>query len=227
MKRLTQYLIASLLLSLIPLSGKAQENAFEQFRQRTGDYSAIYSGKVATAYTRAIYANHPYWETDAFRNGTLSYQGRVYTNVMLRYDLYQNILNILSEKRAAIDVDRRKVDYFILNDVRFVPETEGYRMMLHEGEHLQLNGKVKCVFGNDIIDGTSSFRNFDRKEQYTLTIDGVSYEVKKKNAFIKRFPDHKKALKRYVKEQRLDFKEHRREAFTALARYAESLIKSE
>lgn len=227
MKRLTQYLIASLLLSLIPLSGKAQQNAFEQFRQKAGDYSTIYSGKVATAYTRAIYANHPYWETDAFRNGTLSYQGRVYTNVMLRYDLYQNILNILTEKRAAIDVDRRKVDYFILNGVRFVPEEEGYRMMLHEGEHLQLNGKVKCVFGNDIIDGTSSFRNFDRKEQYTLTIDGVSYGVKKKNAFIKRFPDHKKALKRYVKEQRLDFKEHRREAFTALARYAESLIKSE
>ena len=99
--------------------------------------------------------------------------------------------------------------------------------MLHEGEHILLTGKVKCIFGNDIVEGTSSYRNFAIKEQYTLSIDGVSYDLKKRNSFIKRFPAHKKVLKKYAKEQGLDFKGHRREAFTALAHYAESLIKSE
>ena len=225
MKHTFLYLVIVLFSFSVPC--KAQQ-AFEEFRADAGDYSIIYSGQVAKTYSKHKYANTPYWETEEYRIGTLSFEGRIYNDVLLSYDAFRKDLNIIPpHNKISVAVDSRKVDYFILNGVRFVPEEEGYRMILHKGKHLQLNGKVKCGFGNDIIDGTSSFRNFDRKEQYTLTIDGVSYEVKKKNAFIKRFPDHKKALKRYVKEQRLDFKEHRREAFTALARYAESLIKSE
>ena len=222
-----QLLAAITILLFFPLTGKAQQDAFERFRQEAGDYSAIYSGKTSFVYSRTIHANHPYWETDEFRSGTLSYQGRIYNNVQLRYDLYRHVLNILTGKRTSVQIDMRKVDYFILNDVRFVPDEEGYRMMLHEGEHILLTGKVKCIFGNDIVEGTSSYRNFAIKEQYTLSIDGVSYDLKKRNSFIKRFPAHKKVLKKYAKEQGLDFKGHRREAFTALAHYAESLIKSE
>ena len=222
-----QLLVAITILLFLPLTGKAQQNAFERFRQEAGDHSVIYSGKTSFVYSRTIHVNHPYWDTDEFRTGTLSYQGRIYTDVQLRYDLYTQILNILTGKRISVQVDKRNVNYFILNGVRFVPDEKGYRMMMHEGEHLLLTGKMKCGFGNYIVEDMNSYRSFEVKEQYTLTVNGMSYDLKKRNSFIKRFPTHKKALKKYAKEQGLDFKEHRRGSFTALAHYAESLIKPE
>lgn len=225
MKNLIFYLIVGLW--SIPLLTQAQDTPFQEFRKEAEDFSMIYSGKTVSTYNRFQYYNLPYWETEEYRNGTLCYQGRIYTDVPLRYDLYQNELNILLPKRIGVNVDKRKVNYFILNKVMFVPYEGGYQLILHDGHPLKLTSIIRCVFGNEVQEGTSSFKNFVFKEQYTLTIDGKEYEVKNKKSFIKCFPAYKKQLKKYAKEQALDFKTHRKDAFIAMTQYAETLIKAD
>lgn len=225
MKTLTLFLLA--LLGSIPSLCYAQEDAFQKFRKEAEDYSQIYSGKTALSYSKQQYANHPYWETDEYRKGILSYQGRIYTDVLLRYDSYQEALNILNNKRVGIVVDIQNVDWFILNEVRFVPQEGRYQLILHDSPNLQLTSIVKSSFGNEEIKDNISYRNFAMKEEYILTVNGIQHEVKKRNSFIKQFPNYKKELKKYAKDQRLDFNNQRRQALTALAQYAESLIKVE
>lgn len=226
MKYTYLYLIIGLLGLFTPC--KAQQ-AFQDFRAEAGDHSAIYCGEVAYIYSKQKYANVPYWETEEYRTGTLSFEGRVYTDVLLRYDPFLKALNIISpHSKISVVVDSRKVDYFILNDIRFVPDSkEGYILVLHDSPTLKLTSLLKCGAGQDEIKDNASFRTFTTKEQYTLTVDGMSYDVKKRNSFIKRFPAYKKELKKYAKENHLDFSDHRREALTALARYAETLIKAD
>ncbi len=225
MKALTLFLLA--LLGSIPSLSYAQEDAFQKFRKEAEDYSRIYSGKTALSYSRLQYANHPYWETEEYRKGTLSYQGRIYTDVLLRYDSYQEVLNILTNKRVSILVEIRNVDWFILNEVRFVPQGDRYLMIHHDSANLQLTSTIKSSYGNEKIKENMSYRNFATKEQYVLTVNGIQYAVKKLNSFIKHFPNYKKQLKKYAKDQRLDFNKQRRQALTALAKYAETLIKAD
>ena len=214
------------LLCSVPLLSQAQQ-PFRDYRKEAQDHSAIYTGKTAYSYSKQKFANNPYWETEEYRNGTLSYEGRLYTDVPLRYDLFQNNLNILSPKRVGINVDMRKVDYFTLNDVLFVPDGDSYRLILHDSEHFKLTSVVGCHLGQDEVKGTVSFRSFRITDSYTLTIDGTAYDVKKRNSFIKRFPAYKKQLKKYAKENELDFSaKARRQSLSALAKYAESLIKA-
>lgn len=226
MKHTILYLIIGLWGLAVPCRG---QQTFQDFRNEAGDHSAIYSGKVAYTYSKQRYANVPYWETEEYRTGTLSFEGRVYTDVQLRYDPFRKALNVLSPvNRVSVVADARKVDYFILNGVRFVPDArEGFILELHDGKYVKLISKVNCGAGQDEVKNNVSFRSFKTKEIYTLTVDGVSYDVKKRSSFIKRFPDHKKQLKRYAKENELDFSDHKRESFTALARYAETLIKAD
>lgn len=215
------------ILMVIPIGIQAQDTAFQEFRKEAEDYSMIYSGETVTIYSKFHYFNLPYWETEEYRNGTLCYEGRIYKDVPLRYDLFQNKLNILLPKRIGVYVDSRKVNYFILNDVLFVPYEKGYQQILHNSNYLKLTSIVNCIFGNEIQEGIHSFKNFIFKEQYTLAIDGKEYDIKNRKAFIKCFPAYKKQLKKYAKEHNLDFKNDRKHAFIALTQYTETLIKAD
>lgn len=224
--RLT-YLFAAILFNIV--QAYAQNIEFQHFRTNAGDYSAIYNGKIAVPYSKQRYANHPYWEVDYYRTGTLSYEGRVYSDVQLRYDLYLKEITLLTpEKKVGVIVDNRKVDYFLLNNVRFVPhEKEGFKLILHQGKKLLLTSEIQCKYGKNEVKETKSFTHFNIKETYTLTVDGVTYEVKSRNSLVKHFPTYKKQLKKYAKDNRLDFSARKRQALTALVNYTETLINAD
>ena len=225
MKHTFLYLVIVLFSFSVPC--KAQQ-AFEEFRADAGDYSIIYSGQVANTYIKHKYANTPYWETEEYRIGTLSFEGRIYNDVLLRYDAFRKDLNIIPpHNKISVAVDSRKVDYFILNEVRFVPDDkEGYILVLHDSPFLKLTLQLKCKEGPYEVKDNVSFLTFKTQEQYSLTIDGISYDVKKRKSFVKHFPAYKKQLKKYAEENHLNFSKNRRESLTALARYSETLIKA-
>ena len=49
----------------------AQQAVFDEFRKAAGDYAALYSGKAEENYNQQKYLNHPYWNTDEFREGAV------------------------------------------------------------------------------------------------------------------------------------------------------------
>lgn len=224
MKTRLTYLFATILFNIV--QAYAQNTEFQYYRTNAGDYSAIYNGKIAVPYSKQRYANHPYWEVEYYRTGTLSYEGRIYADVQLRYDLYLKEITLLTpEKEVGVIVDNRKVDYFLLNDVRFVPnEKKGFTLILHQGNKLLLTSEIQCKYGKDEVKETKNFTHFNIKETYTLTVDGVTHEVKNRNSFIKHFPAYKKQLKKYAKDHHLNFSFRKRQSLTALAKYTEILI---
>ena len=49
----------------------AQQAVFDEFRKAAGDYAALYSGKAEENNNQQKNLNHPYWNTDEFREGLL------------------------------------------------------------------------------------------------------------------------------------------------------------
>ena len=86
------------------------------------DYAALYSGKAEENYNQQKYLNHPYWNTDEFREGAVCYGRWLYSDLQLRYDTYKKSLIVVTpEKRITLQVDMRKVDYFVIEGQKFVP----------------------------------------------------------------------------------------------------------
>jgi hypothetical protein len=62
----------------------AQQAVFDEFRKAAGDYAALYSGKAEENYNQQKYLNHPYWNTDEFREGAVCYGiTRICSSVMI------------------------------------------------------------------------------------------------------------------------------------------------
>ena len=92
-----------------------QQPLSDEFRKAAGDYAALYTSKVEVGYSPYLYINHPYWDTDELKKGAVCYGGLVYTDLQLRYDTFKKQLIVITpEKRILLQVDMRKVDYFII-----------------------------------------------------------------------------------------------------------------
>lgn len=54
---------------MFSIFGLCTTSRFDEFRKAAGDYAALYSGKAEENYNQQKYLNHPYWNTDEFREG--------------------------------------------------------------------------------------------------------------------------------------------------------------
>ena len=179
----------------------AQQAVFDEFRKAAGDYAALYSGKAEENYNQQKYLNHPYWNTDEFREGAVCYGRWLYSDLQLRYDTYKKSLIVVTpEKRITLQVDMRKVDYFVIEGQKFVPQGDCFAALLY-------------------------YSRFKKKSYFSLRSGRTDYVITSRSGFLKLFPTYKKQLKAYCRKERLDFKEDGGvRAMTRLTEYIDSLI---
>lgn len=202
-----------------------QQPLFEEFQKVAGDYAALYTNKVEVGYSPYMYANHPYWDTDEFQKGAVCYSGVLYTGLELRYDTYKKQLVVITpEKRILLQVDMRKVGYFIMGDKKFVPHEDNFAALLYDTPQMRLTQYISCKMGTPVEKGRFSYYRFNKPSRFVLSKDNTEYVITSRSGFLKLFPAYKKQLKKYSREQQLDFKAYRAEALTALTEYADSLI---
>lgn len=203
----------------------AQQPLFDEFKKAAGDYAALYTNRVEVGYSPYLYVNHPYWDTDEFQKGAVCYSGLLYTDVPLRYDTYKKQLVVITpEKRILLLVDMRKVDYFVIGEKKFMPHNDTYAALLYDGPQMKLTQYTLCKMGPSVEKGRVSYKQFEKRARFVLSKGEMEYIVTSRSSFLKLFPDYKKQLKRYVKEQNLSFNAlYRAETLTALTKYADSL----
>lgn len=203
-----------------------QQSLSDEFRKVAGDYAALYTSKVEVGYSPYLYINHPYWDTDEFKKGAVCYGGLVYNDLQLRYDTFKKQLIVITpEKRILLQVDMRKVDYFIIGDKKFVPHNDTFAAILYDSPQMRLTQYVQCKMGTPVEKGRISYRQFEKPARFVLSKDGVDHTVTSRSSFLKLFPVYKKQLKKYAKEEQLSFNTlFRAESLTELTRHADSLI---
>lgn len=203
-----------------------QQPLSDEFRKAAGDYAALYTSKVEVGYSPYLYINHPYWDTDELKKGAVCYGGLVYTDLQLRYDTFKKQLIVITpEKRILLQVDMRKVDYFIIGDKKFVPHNDTFAAILYDSPQMRLTQYVQCKMGTPVEKRRISYRQFEKPARFVLSKDGVDYTVTSRSSFLKLFPAYKKQLKKYAKEEQLSFNTlFRAESLTELTRHADSLI---
>ena len=197
------------------------------------DHSIIYTGKEEPR-NRTKTLNHPYLITDEYRKGTLSFEGRVYPDIMLR--LNQNIseLIVLSPKgNLPVVIPRERLDYAVIDSFYIVYQKplslkglmlpEGYYIRTYNGKCQVWNREV--FFLSYFTEYFDLFYTFESTKRIYIVMDGVYYPVKNKRSVLKLFASRKKEIKEFIKQTGLSFRDNQENAIIAIAGYYDKLTK--
>lgn len=193
----------------------------------------LYNGAEYNPF-REINNDHPYFGSEYWEEGSITYYGERYDSVPMQYDLLNDILVIehydQSGYMAEVALHTEKVDYFeLLNHTFFhlAPDTAtalnlrpGFYDLLYDGEH-KIFCKRRKMIKERIESGTISV-NFLVRQDYYLVKDGRVFPLKNKRSVLKALPDKKRALNQYIRSEVRDIR-NKEKLFVDIVRYYDSL----
>jgi hypothetical protein len=178
-----------------------------------GDNAEIYHGKE---YIRnGQKANgFPFFESDNFLAGWVSYQGTMYITQNLYYDLVSDEIIVPNyAKNALIALSSDKVDSFSIGTHVFVFVrsstsnhliSDGYYEPLYSGEPgIYARKEKKLVTGSG-----SEESKYIQYNNYLIRYKNVFYNVDGKSSLLEVLKDQKDVLKKYIRTNKLDFKKN-------------------
>jgi hypothetical protein len=189
-----------------------------------GDNAQIYHGREFIRNgLKAI--GFPFYESDNMVNGTISYQGEIYPDRNLYYNLVSDQLIIDNySHNALITLSPEKVDSFIVGSHVFVPlntnrsnglEKDGYYEQLVSGEPALFARREK-----KLVTGTGSEESrYIQYNNYFIRINQVYYLVDGKNALLDILNDRKDELKKYIRNNKINFKKNLESSLTVTTNY--------
>lgn len=203
-------------------------NAIKQYWSVIGTNAQVYSGSQYKELVLFEYdSGHPYFLADDWKIGSVCYDGIDFPELFLLYDIVFDKLVIENKTGNAIEVNKDKINSFVLGEHKFVKLKEGNLSMsllptgffeiLYDGDV-----KVYAKRAKSIQLKTESGHNrkiFKEKNSYYIYKGLTYYPVKGKSSVFKVFAERKTLIKREMEKNDISFKENREFAISQVARY--------
>lgn len=215
MSAIALLLLAGIVSSFAP-SAPALTSPSADETKDSQEYMRLYVGRVEQPYVLKLYSLNPYLGDDSkFVTGTVSCDGIIYNNVLLRYDELKSQLVVSTPVgNTCIIPDYRVIDWFEINGTRYVHDGEDakkFSQLLYMGKGIQLQVHNYKMLEGEVVINNKSLKRVTKKSHYLLVLaDGSTHRVKNANSFIKLFPNEKKLIKSHVKQQDLLFDDETR-----------------
>jgi len=213
-----------------------QENALKLnmanvYNKAIGQQSALYNGPAYIPYKFVSKTNANFNDTTSFSNGKVNYDGIVYTDAPLMYDLNKNLLlSHLRDGFTAYSLVSEKVyefDLFNHHFVRILADTVNKQLTTDFYDELY-NSKLRLLVHrskkiNDEINQQKVIYSFVPYNDYYLKKGTIYYEVNSQGKFLDVLKDRKKELKQYIKDNKIRFRDDPEKAMVILATYYDHL----
>jgi hypothetical protein len=205
--------------SLVNESASALRNIY--FQEIQGN-ARLYEGSKYDVDDRKA-DGFPYFQADVIRQGAITCQGIRYSPVKLYYDLTKDAVVIMNyEHDDLIVLDRDKIDSFSIGRHLFIRldklnglPTAGFYEQIYSGEPgLYVRREKKFYFGT----GRQESR-YDEKNSFYIRIQNVFYKADNKSDLLTILRDQSDALKKYIHNNKIDFRDDFESAITACVIY--------
>jgi len=175
---------------------------------------------------------NPYFLSDDWMDGFVFYDGELYENVFLRYDIFQNKLVIDHvQTHTTIELIVEKIKYFGLADHTFTWLANDQEGILKEGFYdLLYSGNVK-VFAKrsktviENTDGKVLVTRLKDKTKLFLFKNGKYYAVSNKRSALNVFGYAKPEIKRFLSREKFNFRSAPEITLVAIGKYYDELKK--
>ncbi|WP_439698484.1 hypothetical protein ACFGVS_09935 [Mucilaginibacter sp. AW1-7] len=210
----------------------ALTNTTNRFYQGVGEQSRLYNGLVYDSYDSSIKGSPYLDDIDAWRPGSVEYDGQNFENVSMIYDLYTDQLVVLLYNHASpIALIADKVSNFDLHQRHFVrvPNSNGgikagFYEQLYGGKSQVIKRTEKLLKSTSGSNGRERFFvPFKEAPDYYIKKGSVYYKVSNQSSVLDLFADKKKELKQYIKDKHLQFVDLPELALTSVTAYYDSI----
>ena len=203
----------------------AQKSAVQLYSQSLSAQSHLYNGSAYTEY-RSQNEEHPYF-IDEWLEGTIQYDGDLYENVPLLYDISKDKL-ITDHQYTVnkIELINERIGYFTIKDHLFVPLenkklVKGFYELAYDGL-TKVYVRYQKALQSKRVD--YSIENlFEEKTIYYILKDNRYITVKSKGSVLKVLEDKKTELKKFIRDNHLGFKSYRTKDITRLVQHYDQL----
>lgn len=211
---------------------KTLSNTISFFRTVVKEKSLLYTGREYIQVGNGM-KGHPYFEKDNLQTGSVLYDGVVYQSIAMKYDIYQDVLLINDyNKSNLIELLSEKISWFQISSHRFVYlSTKKENNKLNSGFYeLLLTHSFASVYAKrskkiPMTSKAEEQQQFVQKNVYYIKENDDYFEVTDKASLLYAFKGKKEALKKYIKENNLNFKKGLENAIINTVEYYNTLQK--
>ena len=165
-------ILLSMLLALssgAALQAQGQASSIESYLQKAGDHATIFQGRIEPPFNYNQWTGHPFWSDKDVHEGTICFKGILYPNTNIRYDVYQNLVSVISPVRGlAIVPDQSYIDYFVTEGYRHVRIGDYFMRVLFEGQQMSLVMQRRKLKAPDIVVEMHTLKNLEISDKYYL-----------------------------------------------------------
>ena len=205
----------------------------QRYTTTLGEAARLYNGPEYVSYVRRDTRGHRFFGPDAPQPATITYAGRTYAGVPLRYDLVRRQLvlrapggglemSLINEQVTRFEVGGHTFVHLQADSARQLPAGPGFYDLLVDGPVRLLGVHRKTLQKRST--GTENISEITARDEYFVERARRYYPVGKLGAVLHLFPENKAALRRFSKEHHLKFNaEGQEQALVALLRYQATL----
>lgn len=214
----------------------ALAHVVDGYNNSIGQMSRLYNGPEYEFYEPFIKSNAYFLDINAFKPGTLNYDGEFFGNVPMMYDLNKDLVVVLLYNGfSKYSLVNPKVQNFELFNHHFVyvPADSGSNSSaIDAGFYEEIySGKLQVlVKWSKSIQTTSNLNTIESyftvaKKHYFLKKGGSYYSTGSQGSFLDILKDKKKELQQYLKANKIKFKDNPEKAMYMMAAQYDQLSK--
>ncbi|HEY5406340.1 MAG TPA: hypothetical protein VIJ92_04595 [Ginsengibacter sp.] len=202
------------------------------FKNEIKENALLYTGKEFIKYSVNI-KGHPFFETDQMQTGSVFYDGTLYENVPLLYDIVaQEIIINRYNSDERIKLLNEKIKYFIFDGHRFenIFSVEGRNESISNTFYdIMFTGKASVL-----VKRIKHIKNGLRAEDPTLFVEEDElyvrngnnlYAIDGKNSILQAFSDKKDLVKTFIRKNKFRFKKNIEKELILTTEYYSTLNK--
>jgi hypothetical protein len=195
----------------------AYYNALQVYHRYLTPETGLYRGSEYVQYAYTLKEGHPYFDDGRMKKGSVLYNGILYEDLPLLYDLVkeQVVLND-SYDNYTIFLINEQIDYFTIQDHLFINFRDSLNPSApHRGFYEQLNKdrialykKEKKVVQEDISSGKLE-RNIEPSVSYYLKKGPTWYSVNNKRSLLYALDDRRREVKKFIRKNGLNVRKNK------------------
>lgn len=209
----------------------AIRNAINIYSTTLTEQLGLYNGKEYEEYITPFDEGHPYFNETGWTKGTVSFDGNVYTDVSIRYNLVTDEVIILNfNKVTKIRLLKEKVAGFSFGGHTFknLPKdslspgmTAGFYEVLAKGKISLLARRTKNI--QTYVWAKVELKVFKRDHFY-LKKNNTFYSISSKKSLLVPFSDRKKDIQQFIKRSKIKYRDNPENAMIRIVNYYNQVI---
>jgi hypothetical protein len=202
--------------------------------QDNKDYQVLYNGRIwRNLYSRV--KGDQFLFTDAFLPGSVIMSNRLFKDLSLRYDIYNDELLLRTDKDIILQLNKEMVSGFSLeynkrtyNFEKIEGETAlikgGYYNILYRGRSELLVSYKKEIM---LLAVDRKYDLFNQYHRIYLRKDGLIYPIRRKSDLVKIYGVNKKDVKSFIKSRRITVTVKDPDSISLLAEFCDNFPEDE